>query len=140
MNIHLEHANICVQDIDEMVQFLMAAFPQFKIRYDGIGSDGVRWVHIGTETTYIALEQVTSEPIEKWVPYSGKPGINHLAYEVDDVDSLRERLISAGYKDTTIPNTHPHRKRIYFNDPEGNDWEFVQYYSDKNSERNDYKL
>ena len=51
---------------------------------------------------------------------------------------MRENLNSAGYKDTTIPNNHPYRKRIYFNDPEGNDWEFVQYYSDKKNERNDY--
>ena len=64
--------------------------------------------------------------------------MNHLAYEVENVDIVRENLNSAGYKDTTIPNNHPHRKRIYFNDPEGNDWEFVQYYSDKNNERNDY--
>ena len=140
LNIKLEHANICVHDIGKMIQFLMTAFPQFKIRYDGTGSDGVRWVHVGTEGTYIALEEVTSESEHKWIPYSGKPGVNHLAYEVEDVDEVRERLKVAGYKDTTIPNNHPHRKRIYFNDPEGNDWEFVQYLSSKNDERNDYTL
>ncbi len=58
MNIRLEHANICVHDINGMIEFLRTAFPEFKIRYDGIGADGVRWVHVGTETTYIALEQV----------------------------------------------------------------------------------
>jgi len=44
MNIRLEHANICVHDINGMIEFLRTAFPEFKIRYDGIGSDGVRWV------------------------------------------------------------------------------------------------
>ena len=84
MDIRLEHANICVHDIDRMIKFLRTAFPEFKIRYDGIGSDGVRWVHVGTETTYIALEQVSIQPENKWIPYSGKPGVNHLAYEVEN--------------------------------------------------------
>ena len=47
---------------------------------------------------------------------------------------------SAGYRDYTPPNAHPHRKRMYFYDPEGNDWEFVQYLSQDPAERNDYKL
>ena len=38
MNIRLEHANICVHDINGMIEFLRTAFPEFKIRYDGIGS------------------------------------------------------------------------------------------------------
>ena len=140
MNIRLEHANICVHDINGMIGFLRTAFPEFKIRYDGIGADGERWVHVGTETTYIALKQVSIQSENKWIPYSGKPGVNHLAYEVSNIDIVRDNLNSSGYKDTTIPENddHPHRKRIYFNDPEGNDWEFVQYYSDKNNERNDY--
>jgi catechol 2,3-dioxygenase-like lactoylglutathione lyase family enzyme len=97
-------------------------------------------MHIGTDDTYIALNESSDEPAEKWVPYDGKPGINHLGYEVDDVDALRERLAAAGFKDSTYPNSHPHRKRVYFYDADGNDWEFVQYYSDDPAERNDYEL
>jgi hypothetical protein len=39
-----------------------------------------------------------------------------------------------------VPNHHPHRQRVYFLDPEGNDWEFVQYFSADPAERNDYEL
>ena len=63
-----------------------------------------------------------------------------MGYEVDDVDALRSRMLSAGYRDSTVPNQHPHRKRIYFYDHEGNDWEFVEYLSDDPAERNDYEL
>ena len=49
------------------------------------------------------------------------PGVNHLGCEVKDVDGLRDRLKSAGYKESTPPNEHPYRKRVYFYDPEGND-------------------
>jgi len=140
MTIRLEHANLCVGDIDGMIRFLQTAFPEFRIRHDATGADGRRWVHVGTDESYIALNQATIEPERRWAPYEGMPGVNHLAYEVDDAEALRERLRSAGYKDSTVPNAHPHRKRVYFYDPEGNDWEFVQYLTDDPAKRHDYEL
>lgn len=140
MNPRLEHANLTVRDIDATLAFLQAAFPAFRIRHDAIGSDGHRWVHVGTDEAYLALQQSTAESASPWVPYSGKPGVNHLAFEVDDVQALRERLRSRGYEDTTIPNAHPHRSRVYFHDPDGNDWEFVQYHSADPALRHDYRL
>ncbi len=140
MTVRLEHANLCVRDIDGMIRFLQTAFPEFRIRHDATGADGTRWVHVGTDQTYIALNQATAEPERRWTPYEGTPGVNHLAYEVDDLKALRDRLNSAGYKDSTVPNAHPYRKRVYFNDPEGNDWEFIQYLSDDPVKRHDYEL
>ena len=140
MTVRLEHANLCVRDIDVMIKFLLTAFPEFRIRQDATGEDGSRWVHVGTENTYFALKQATAEQQEKAKPYGKMPGINHLGLEVEDVEALRERLAAAGYKDSTYPNAHPHRKRVYFNDPEGGDWEFVQYLSDDLTKRNDYEL
>ena len=74
------------------------------------------------------------------MPYAGRPGLNHLGFEVPDVVALRARLLAAGYRETTVPNAHPHRSRVYFADAEGNDWEFVEYHSRVPSERNDYAL
>ena len=138
MTVRLEHANLCVRDIEGMIRFLQTAFPEFRVRGEGISNDGIRWVHIGTHETYIALGHSKVEPAKGWTPY--QPGVNHLAYEVDDVEALRNRMKSAGYRDSTPPNAHPHRKRLYSYDPEGNDWEFVQYFSQDPAERNDYKL
>jgi catechol 2,3-dioxygenase-like lactoylglutathione lyase family enzyme len=140
MKIRLEHANLLVRDIDSMIRFLQTAFPDFRVRGEGKTWSGASWVHIGTDDTYLALTEATAEPAERWVPYAGKPGLNHLAYEVDDADALGARLAEAGYSDSTVPNCHPHRKRVYFHDPEGNDWEFVEYLSDDPAERNDYEL
>ena len=139
MAIRLEHANLSVRDYDGMVRFLQAAFPDFRVRREG-RRHGHRWLHIGMDHTYIALNEATSEASDRWVPYSGKPGVNHLGYEVDDADGVRERLAAAGFHDSTVPNEHPHRKRVYFFDPDGNDWEFVQYYTDEPALRNDYDL
>ena len=140
MKIRPEHANLIVRDIDATVRFLQTAFPEFRIRFDGMDPRGFRWVHTGTGETYIALTQSTVEPEQPWVPYEGIPGVNHLAYEVDDVGALRERMRSAGYKDSTVPNNHPYRRRVYFYDPDGNDWEFVEYLSDDPAKRHDYAL
>jgi len=140
MEFRLEHANICVRDIEPMMRFLQTAFPEFRMRGEGKSRDGTRWVHIGTNDTYIALGQAKADSKRHWMPYIGEPGVNHLAYEVDDVESLRARLKTAGFRESTVPNTHPHRKRVYFYDPEGNDWEFVQYFSQDPAKRNDYEL
>lgn len=139
-SVRLEHANLVVRDIEAAIRFLKTAFPDFRVRCEGKGWTGARWVHIGTDETYIALNEAQSEPAERWAPYGGKPGLNHLGYEVADVDALRSRLKSAGYRDSTVPNHHPHRKRVYFYDADGNDWEFVQYLSDDPTKRHDYEL
>lgn len=140
MPARLEHANLCVHDLDVVIQFLQKAFPEFRIRCDTTDDDGSRWVHVGTDEAYLALTQADADAERRGKPYSGRPGLNHLGFEVDDVDALRKRLLDAGYEESTVPNNHPHRKRIYFYDPEGNDWEFIQYLSDDPSERHDYEL
>jgi len=140
MAVRLEHANLTVRDVDGMIRFLQAAFPEFKVRGEGKSQDGSRWVHIGTEETYVALSPASTKPEKPWMPYRGRAGVNHLAYEVDDAEALRQRMKSAGYKESTPPNAHPHRQRVYFYDPEGNDWEFVQYLSQDPAQRNDYDL
>lgn len=135
--VKLEHANLNVHDIDAVVRFLMTAFPDFRVRHDHREPDGT---HVGNQETYIALNTANPNEPPRGAPYKGRPGLNHLAFEVDDVDEMHARLLAAGYRDSTLPNAHPHRKRIYFYDPEGNDWEFVQYLSDDPGKRHDYEL
>lgn len=140
MSIRLEHANLAVRDVDAMIRFLCTAFPDFRVRREGRYGAGRRWVHVGTDATYVALNESDGEAAPRPVPYGGRPGLNHLGYEVDDVEALRARLSAAGYRDSSVPNDHPHRRRVYFFDSEGNDWEFVEYTSDDPAERNDYDL
>lgn len=140
MTVRLDHANLCVRDVDAAVRFLRTAFPEFRVRGEGRTWQGARWVHVGTDAVYLALTEAREEPALRWVPYGGRPGTNHLGFEVDDAEAVRARLAAAGYQDSTVPNAHPHRRRVYFHDPEGNDWEFVEYRSDDPALRNDYDL
>ena len=82
----------------------------------------------------------TNSSIETWVPYGGKPGLNHLGYAVDAIVGINARLVAARYRDSTAPNEHPHCRCVLFYDAEGNDWEFVEYATDDPKLRNDYEL
>jgi catechol 2,3-dioxygenase-like lactoylglutathione lyase family enzyme len=140
MSVRLEHANLMVRDLEGTLRFVRAAFPDFRIRGEGKSWQGRRWVHIGTNDSYLALGESSQEPAEDWVPYGGKPGLNHLGYEVPDAEAVRKRLRAAGYRESTVPNDHPHRRRVYFYDAEGNDWEFVEYLSNDPAKRHDYEV
>lgn len=136
----LEHANLIVRDVDAVVRFLTTALPDFAIRGEGLTSGGDRWVHVGNEGAYVALTQASRDPGHVFENYGGAPGTNHLGFVVPDAAAVRARMAAAGYVDSTPPNDHPHRRRVYFLDDEGRDWEFVEYLSDEPGERNDYAL
>ncbi|MCZ6676408.1 MAG: VOC family protein [Candidatus Poribacteria bacterium] len=142
MTCYMEHANITVENLDEAIRFFTTAFPHFKVRGQGESDQGgwkKRWLHLGTDETYVALEEVSLEPEGTRRPYRD-PGINHVGFVVDDVDAVIERLGEAGYKTGIGVEPHPHRKRAYFHDRDGNEYEFVEYLSADPAERNDYSL
>lgn len=56
MAVRLEHVNLIVQDIDEMVRFFQTAFPEFRIRHDGRGSEGSDWEFV---------EYLSADPAER---------------------------------------------------------------------------
>ena len=139
---YLEHANITVGNIEETVEFFKTAFPEFRVRGHGESTiDGVtrRWLHFGTDVTYIALESVTSKDEGSRRAYKDV-GINHLGFVVRNVDEITANLTAAGYKQSIDVEPHPFRKRVYFYDKSGIEYEFTQYLSDKPIERNDYDL
>ena len=141
MTTRLEHANIAARDLDAMVQFIGTAFPDFKVRGQGVNFQGNRrWVHIGNDGCYIAVVEALNPEASNRIPYCDEPGMNHLGFEIEDAAALRGRLLTAGYRESTIPNSHPHRTRVYFRDGEGNDWEFVEYHADEPALRNDYEI
>ena len=41
MSAQIEHANLCVSNIDGMIKFLQTALPDFVIRYDETDTDGI---------------------------------------------------------------------------------------------------
>lgn len=132
---YLEHANITVSNLDDGIHFFQTAFPEFEIRHMGTHLD-YPWVHIGTDETYLALNQRDTVGHNRR-PYAGL-GVNHIGFVVDDVEAVAERLINNGYERDYPKQVEQFRIRDYFADKDGNQYEFVQYLSNVMSERNSY--
>lgn len=140
MTAYLEHANITVPDMDAAIAFLTTACPEFAIRHDTIHPvSGIRWVHLGTPTSYFALQEPHKgrTPEDHRRPYDDI-GVNHLGLIVDDFDAVEARLEAAGYKRGMPVEPHPARKRAYWYDHAGFEWEFIEYLTDDLDQRNDY--
>jgi len=143
MAARLEHANINVRSIDEAVQFLTAAFPEFRVRGRG-ERDGQPWLHVGTESSYLALNEFQDQSEvdgAESVPAAkgfGREPLNHLGFVVDDAEALATRLVSAGYQEGFVAPPHRYRIRKYFLDADGNEWEFVEYLTNDPAKQNEY--
>lgn len=134
--IKLEHANLSVTDVDATARFIITAVPEFAVRGEGQDSAGRLWRHVGNQDFYIALQAVGTNPGRE--PYGDSAGLNHLGWEVDDLEALEHRMREAGLKPNTRADGHPARRRTYFYDPDGNDWEFVQYLTEDPAARHSY--
>ena len=94
------------------------------------------WLHVGTDDYYITLNDEAEGENRNLRGYS--PGLSHIGFCVEDVEELSERLQAASYEIATIGADHPFRKTIYFIDPEGFEFEFIEYLSEVPSEKNMY--
>ncbi len=133
--IYLEHANITVNNLESAIDFFQTAFPNFEIRGSG-KHNGRKWIHLGNDDTYIAINEALVQKIS--VKDYTQPGINHLGFVVEDVDTIAERLLAAGYERDYPKQEEKYRIRDYFLDSDGNEYEFVQYLTEKIEERNFY--
>ena len=64
--------------------------------------------------------------------------MNHLAWVVEDFDLVTERLEQKGYQKGIPVEAHPHRKRVYYYDAAGFEWELAEYLAETPEERNAY--
>lgn len=136
--VKLEHANLSVTDIEATTRFIVTALPELGIRGEGLDAAGRPWRHVGNADFYVALQGVPRNTGRR--PYGNTVGMNHLGWEVDDLDALQRRLQAAGFEPNMHADPHPARRRVYFYDPDGNDWEFVEYLTDDPAARHSYDV
>lgn len=130
----IEHIHFLVSDLEASTMFYKAAFPKWNVMRKGTALRRGRtcgWVHFGDDFHYIALTQYHS-----LTDVLVGTGFAHVGFEVDDVESVSERLIAAGAEVASLGDKQKYRKNIYFFDPDGNEIEFVQYLSGWARERN----
>jgi catechol 2,3-dioxygenase-like lactoylglutathione lyase family enzyme len=123
-SLRLEHVNITVADPDRTSDLLRKLF-DWHVRWSGTGPNGGYYVHVGSTDHYVALfsRDKTARTTETFS--KGRP-LNHICIEVDDLDAVEARVISAGLKPFSHADYEPGR-RFYFLDPDGIEFEIVSY-------------
>lgn len=59
----------------------------------------------------------------------------------DDHSSAADALtLISSTRSASCAGRYPYRSRVYFLDPDGQEWEFVQYRTDDQHQRHDYEL
>ncbi|MDN3680866.1 VOC family protein [Vibrio tapetis subsp. quintayensis] len=135
--IKLEHVNIVVKDIPEMLKFYQAVFPHWYVRDEGQGEwygKPRNWLHFGDEYQYIALSDHGEGENRELSGH--QVGLAHFAYVTNDIQSVIDRLTHVGFSVAKTGATEPYRKNVYFVDPSGFEVEFVEYLSDDPKLRN----
>jgi catechol 2,3-dioxygenase-like lactoylglutathione lyase family enzyme len=136
----LEHANIVVTRIGPTLAFLEAAFPHWRVRGGGDGEwygKPRKWLHFGDDHFYITLNDNGEGPQRDLAGHA--PGLAHIGFEVTSIAEIEKRLAKAGYEPSIRGEEGPGRRNLYYIDPEGLEFEFVEYLSDDPAVRNAYE-
>lgn len=121
----LEHLNITVSDPDKTAQMLCKLF-DWKIRWEGAAIHGGRSIHVGSETSYIAIYRGIGEAVAADVSYDVIGGLNHIAVVVDSLEPVELKVREMGL----VPHSHADYEpgtRFYFSDQDGIEFEVVSY-------------
>jgi catechol 2,3-dioxygenase-like lactoylglutathione lyase family enzyme len=136
----VEHINATVQDIDRAVRFFTTALPEWRVRGGGTLDDwygkNVRWLHVGDDAHYIALQGGGEGPGPDWQSHGS--GIKHVGIVVPSADAVVARLQSAGFELDHWSADHAHRRRVYFMLGDDFQVEFVEYKTQDAALRNAY--
>lgn len=125
MAAQLEHVNITLKDARATAQILVDLFG-WHIRWEGPAKDGGHSVHVGNETSYLALYTPAWELNPEARRYHHEASMNHIGVVVDDIDAIEEKVKAAGY----APHSHDDYEpglRFYFDGPDGVEYEVVSY-------------
>lgn len=125
MNATLEHANITVSDAGRTAGWLCDVFG-WRLRGQGPSINGGHSIHVGDDTSYIALYQPAEAPNAPVSTYSTRGGLNHVAVVVDDLNAAEARVKAAGFKTGSHADYEPGR-RFYFDADDGIEFEVVSY-------------
>ena len=95
----IEHIGIAVSNLSEANQTYSKLLNSAPYKSESVASEGVwtSFFHIGD--TKIELLEATSpdSPIAKFIEKRGE-GIHHIAYDVENIELERARLISEGFQ------------------------------------------
>lgn len=119
----LEHANICVTDVQASTDFYCRLFG-LEVSWEGLTDAGRRAVHVRRGDTYLSLFEAGTAGRASLGYHAA--GYNHVGFEVHDLDDYRQRLQAMEVPLKGEEDYAPGR-RLYFYDPDGIEIELVEY-------------
>ena len=125
MSARLEHANITVDDPQAIAKQLMELF-DWTIRWEGPSLDNGHTLHVGNDTSYIAIYRPSEAPQGPTRRYVNRGGLNHIGVVVDDISAAEDRVLKMGYQPHSHADYEP-GKRFYFEGPGAIEYEVVCY-------------
>ena len=95
----VEHIGIAVQDLNNANALFEKLFNQSHYNVEEVESEGVSTSFFLVGETKIELLQASSpdSPIAKFIAKRGE-GIHHIAFEVENMESEMNRLLSEGFE------------------------------------------
>lgn len=120
----IEHVNLTVSDPERTADMLNKLFG-WTIRWQGPAMNNGHTIHVGTQTSYLAVYRQSEGSGEPLHHQKGLP-LNHVGIEVDDLDAVEAKVLDYGLKTFSHDDYEPGR-RFYFMDPDNIEFEIVSY-------------
>lgn len=121
----LEHVNFTVPDANETADVLCKLFG-WKIRWQGPAINGGHSVHVGNDTSYLAVYSPQAGAKVADINKGRAGHLNHVGVVVSDLDAVEDKVKALGYKPYNHADYEPGR-RFYFDDENGIEFEVVSY-------------
>lgn len=125
MSVKMLHTCIRVKNLDESLKFYSEALGLIETRRKEYPDHKFSLVYLSNEIGGYEIELTYNYDVEK--PYDIGNGFSHIAIGVEELEEMREKHISLGYKVTPLkglPGSVPH---YYFvTDPDGYQIEVIR--------------
>jgi hypothetical protein len=111
MSVRLEHANVCVREMEAMIRFLQTAFPEFRVRDQGMGKGGRRWAHVDLPTrpvNRVLPLTFTVEPRRTPLPERSRKGCRgRETSEIRRRSGGSDRRLRTAVRNSKLPGVFP---------------------------------
>jgi hypothetical protein len=121
----LEHINLTVKYPDSLAELLCSIF-DWSIRWTGPAKDDGYTVHVGSESSYLAL--YTHKDVKSQAQsHTTLNHLNHIGIVVDELDKVEERIKQQGFSTFNHADYEP-GKRFYFMIEDNLEVEVISYH------------
>lgn len=117
----LDHASICVGDIDKAVWFYQDLLGLKQVPRPDFGFPGA-WFDGGNIPLHLTTGGNLHDDTGKLLAQN-----SHIAFQVDELDSMIDQLTENDIEHWELPNSPAAERQVFFRDPWGNMIELIVY-------------